>query len=178
MDERELNVHWYVLQTHAGYEKSVQASLLTMVENTSLQDYIFDVVVPEEEEIVEKNGKQKVVLRKKFPCYVFIKMIYSKNVWYNVTQTRGVTSFCGPGGRPLPLTEDEVRRNKLEAITAEEAGITVGDQVTILEGSLKDFIGEVTEIDFETQKIKVVVKMFGKDTPCTLDLVQVEKIGA
>lgn len=176
MDDRELKPYWYVLQTFSGYEKSVQASLLTMVENTNLQDYIFDVVVPEEEEIVEKNGKKKSVLRKKFPSYVFIKMIYSKNVWFNVTQTRGVTCFCGPQGRPLPLTDEEVRRNKLEAISQDDIGLTVGDQVRILDGSLKDFIGEVEDLDFDAQKIKVKVIMFGKETPCTLDFVQVEKI--
>lgn len=176
MDERETKPYWYVLQTFSGYEKSVQASLLTMIENTGLHDFIFDVVVPEEEDIVEKNGKKKVVMRKKFPSYVFIKMIYSKNVWYNVTQTRGVTCFCGPGGRPLPLTDEEVKRNKLETITSEDLFINVGDQVRILDGSLKDFIGEVEDLNFDDQKIKVKVMMFGKETPCTLDFVQVEKI--
>lgn len=167
---------WYVLQTYAGYEKMVQTSLQTMAENSGLQDLIFDIVVPEEEEIVEKNDKKKVVLRKKFPCYVFIKMIYTKHVWYMVTQTRGVTSFCGPQGRPLPLTDDEVKHNQLEAISVEELGIAVGDQVKINSGALKDFIGAVLELDMQHQKVKVSVSMFGKETPVDLDFIQIEKV--
>lgn len=168
---------WYVLQTLSGYEKMVQTNLRTMVENNNLQDYIVDVVVPEEEEITEKNGKKKVVMRRKYPCYVFIKMIYTKHVWYMVTQTRGVTCFCGPQGRPVPITDEEVKRNQLEKITAEDIDIKVGDQVEVLNGALKDFVGEVKEINFDTQKVKVVVAMFGRETPVDLDFIEVKKIG-
>lgn len=175
-NNNQQTANWYVLQTLSGYEKMVQTNLRTMVENSGLQDYIFDIVVPEEEEIVEKNGKKKSVMRKKFPCYVFIKMIYTKHVWYMVTQTRGVTCFCGPQGRPLPLTDDEVKRNQLEKITAEDLGLEIGNQVSILNGPLKDFIGEVKEINLETQKVKVAVSMFGRETPVDLDFVQIEKV--
>lgn len=167
---------WYVLQTYSGYEKMVQQSIMTMAENSDLQDFIFDVAVPEEEEIVEKKGKKVVILRKKFPSYVFIKMKYCKHVWYMVTQTRGVTAFCGPQGRPLKLTEEEIKRNQLERITVEELGIMPGDQVKVLTGSFKDFVGEVAEVDSETQMIKVALKMFGKDSIAEIEFINVEKL--
>lgn len=176
MDNQENKPQWYVLQTLSGYEKMVQTNLHTMVENNGLENFIFDIVVPEEEEIVEKNGKKRVVLRRKYPCYVFIKMIYTKHVWYLVTNTRGVTCFCGPQGRPLPLTDEEVKRNQLEKITADDLDIAVGDQVNILNGALKDFIGEIKSINLDTQKVTVAVSMFGRETPVDLDFVQIEKI--
>lgn len=169
---------WYVLQTLSGYEKMVQNNLRTMVENNNLGQYIVDIVVPEEEEITEKNGKKKVVMRRKYPCYVFIKMVYTKHVWYMVTQTRGVTCFCGPQGRPVPITDEEVKRNKLEAITEEDIEFKIGDQVEVLNGALKDFIGEVKEINFDTQKVKVIVSMFGRETPVELDFISIKKINA
>ena len=166
---------WYVLQTLSGYEKMVQNNLRTMVENNNLQDYIVDVVVPEEEEITDKR---KVVMRRKYPCYVFIKMVYTKHVWYMVTQTRGVTCFCGPQGRPVPITDEEVKRNQLERISEEELEFKVGDQVEVLSGALKDFIGEVKEINFETQKVKVIVSMFGRETPVDIEFINIRKINA
>ncbi len=169
---------WYVLQTLSGYEKMVQSNLFTMVENNNLQDKIIDIVVPEEEEITEKNGKKKVVMRRKYPCYVFIKMIYTKHVWYMVTQTRGVTCFCGPQGRPVPITEEEVKRNQLERITEEELDFKVGDQIEVLGGALKDFVGEVKEINFDTQKVKVIVSMFGRETPVDIEFINIRKINA
>ena len=102
---------WYVIHTYSGYEAMVKDSLEKLIENNNLQENIFDIQIPTEETLEEKaNGKKKVVERKKFPCYVFLKMIYSNNIWYLVTNTRGVTGFVGPQGRPLPLTEEEVVR--------------------------------------------------------------------
>ena len=167
---------WYVLQTLSGYEKMVQNNLRTMVENNNLQDYIVDIAVPEEEEITEKNGKKKVVMRRKYPCYVFIKMVYTKHVWYMVTQTRGVTCFCGPQGRPVPITEEEVKRNQLEVITEADIEFKVGDKVEVLAGALKDFVGEVKEINFDTQKVKVIVSMFGRETPVDIEFINIKKI--
>ena len=169
---------WYVLQTLSKKKKMVQNNLRTMVENNNLQDYIVDIAVPEEEEITEKNGKKKVVMRRKYPCYVFIKMVYTKHVWYMVTQTRGVTCFCGPQGRPVPITDEEVKRNQLEVITADDIEFKVGDQVEVLAGALKDFVGEVKEINFETQKVKVIVSMFGRETPVDIEFINIKKINA
>ena len=169
--------HWYVVQTFSGYENAVKQLLTNMVENNvELQDLIFDVAVPTEDDIVEKNGKKKVIQRKKFPSYVFIKMIYTKQVWYLVTQTRGVTSFVGPQGRPLPLTDEEVKRNKLEAMELDDLDMKIGDQIKVLSGPLEGFIGTVESIDIERQKVKVIVSMFGRDTPAEMEFVEVEKL--
>ena len=170
---------WYVVQTFSGYENAVKQSLLNMVENNvELQDLIFNVQVPTEDDIVEKNGKRKVIQRKKFPSYVFIKMIYTKQVWYLITQTRGVTSFVGPGGRPLPLLDEEVKRNKLEAMDIEDINLKPGDQVKVLKGAgaLEGFIGTVQDIDVENQKVRVLISMFGRETPAELEFVEVEKL--
>lgn len=166
---------WYIIHTYSGYESKVEESLKNMVENNGLQDWIFDVKVPTEEDIVEKDGKRKVVLRKKFPSYVFIKMIYSNHIWYLVTQTNGVTGFVGPAGRPTPLTEAEVKRNGLEVVDISDVDLVEGNEVKIVNGALEGFTGIVESISAERQKVKVIVSMFGRQTPVELDFAQVEK---
>ena len=141
-----------------------------------MQDYIFEVKIPMEDDVVEKNGKRKVVQRKKFPSYVFIKMIYTNHIWFMVTNTRGVTGFVGPAGRPLPLRDDEVKRMGLEAIDFEDLDIKVGDHVRVISGALENFDGVIESISAERQKVKVVISMFGRDTPVELDFSQVEKL--
>ena len=107
----EEQARWYVIHTYSGYEAMVKDSLEKLIENNNLQENIFEIQIPTEETLEEKaNGKKKLVERKKFPCYVFLKMIYSNDIWYLVTNTRGVTGFVGPQGRPLPLTDEEVAR--------------------------------------------------------------------
>ena len=101
---------WYVIHTYSGYENSVETDLRNMIENNNLHDYIFDIKIPVEDDIVERNVKKKVIQRKKFPSYVFIKMIYTSHIWFMVTRPRGVTSFVGSAGRPIPLTDEEIRR--------------------------------------------------------------------
>lgn len=168
---------WYVIYALFGYDNIVKENILQMVETNGLQNYIFDVVVPEEEEVVERNGKKKFVMRKKYPNYVFIKMIYTKQIWYMVRQTRGVKDFCsGFDGRPLPMTAEEVKRAQLEQVKIEDLSIAVGDNVTIISGPLKDFIGEVKEIKDDVQKLKVAVSMFGRETSVDLEFNQVEKL--
>lgn len=167
---------WYVIHTYSGYEATVENNLRNMVENNSLQDYIYEVKVPVEDDIVEKNGKKKVVQRRKFPSYVFVKMIYTNHIWFMVTNTRGVTGFVGPAGRPLPLRDDEVKRMGLEIIDIEDFDIKVGDDVRVINGALENFIGVVESISAERQKVKVIVAMFGRQTPVELDFAQVEKL--
>ncbi len=167
---------WYVIHTYSGYESMVENNLHNMVENNGLQDWIFEVKVPVEDDIVEKNGKRKVVQRKKFPSYVFIKMIYSNHIWFMVTNTRGVTGFVGPAGRPLPLRDDEVKRLGLEVIEFEDLDIKPGDNVRVISGALENFDGVIESISAERQKVKVVISMFGRDTPVELDFSQVEKL--
>ena len=166
---------WYVIYTYSTYELAVRDNILKMVENTGLQDQIFDVVVPQEEEIVETKTKRKLVLRKKFPTYAFIKMINTPHVYYMVTRIHGVTGFVGAGGKPEALTPEEVRRNGLEKIKAEDLGLKVGDRVRIISGAFETNEGDLTEIDVEHGLVKVTLQMFGKSTPIELEFNQVEK---
>lgn len=174
--ENTNQAEWYVIHTYSGYEGMVEDNLRKMVENNGLQDFIFEVVIPVEDDIVEKNGKKKVVQRKKFPGYVFLKMVYTNHIWFMVTNTRGVTGFVGPKGRPLPLLPDEVKRMGLEKIELEDFDIKVGDNVRVISGALESFIGVVDEISIERQKLKVIVSMFGRQTPVELEFSQVEKL--
>lgn len=167
---------WYVIHTYSGYEAMVKDSLEKLIENNNLQSNIFEIKIPTEETLEEKaNGKKKIVERKKFPCYVFLKMIYSNDIWYLVTNTRGVTGFVGPQGRPLPLTDEEVARMRLEEI-AVNVDFTVGDTVQIVSGPLESFAGVVMSLTESTQKVMVNVEMFGRNTDVELDFVQVKKV--
>ena len=167
---------WYVIHTYSGYEAMVKDSLEKLIENNNLQENIFEIQIPTEETLEEKaNGKKKLVERKKFPCYVFLKMIYSNEIWYLVTNTRGVTGFVGPQGRPLPLTDEEVARMGLVKI-AVDVDFMVGDTVTIVSGPLESFSGKVVNMNDATQKVMVNVEMFGRATDVELDFVQVKKV--
>ena len=168
---------WYVLHTYSGYEAMVKDSLERLIENNNLQDSIFDLKIPMEQTIEEKNGKKKVVERKLLPCYVFIKMIYSNQIWYLVTNTRGVTGFVGPQGRPLPLKEDEVRKMQLETAVI-DADFDVGDNVSIDAGPLAGFVGKVKERNDSAQKAVVNVLMFGRNTDVEVEYVQIRKLNA
>lgn len=170
------DVKWYVIHTYSTYESVVKSNLEKMVENNNLQDFIFEVAIPVEEDIVEKNGKRKIVEKKKFPGYVFLKMIYTDQLWYMITNTRGVTGFVGPQGKALPLTADEIKRMGLEKISVEDFDVAVGDNVRVVSGALETFLGTVDEIFADKQKVRVVVQMFGRQTPVELDFNQIEKI--
>lgn len=171
---REDLAKWYVIHTYSGYESMVMDSLEKLIENNNLQDDIFDIKIPMEETIEEKNGKRKVVMRKTLPCYVFIKLIYSNQVWFLVTNTRGVTGFVGPQGRPLPLTEDEVKRMRLEN-KVYEIDFKVGDTIRIISGPLETFTGTVVELNDTNQKAKVNVSLFDRATDVDVDYIQIEK---
>lgn len=166
---------WYILHTYSGYEAMVKDSLEKLIENNNLNDNIFDLKIPMEQTIEEKNGKRKVVERKLLPCYVFIKMVYSNQVWYLVTNTRGVTGFVGPQGRPIPLKDDEVRKMQLET-TVSNVDFAVGDEVSIDAGPLEGFIGEIRELNDTAQKAKVNIMMFGRSTDVEVDYNQIKKI--
>ena len=167
---------WYVIHTYSGYEAMVKDSLEKLIENNNLQENIFDIKIPTEETLEEKaNGKKKIVERKMFPCYVFLKMIYSNDIWYLVTNTRGVTGFVGPQGRPLPLTDEEVRRNRLEE-TVTEVDFAVGDTVNVVSGPIESDYGVVIALNSITQKVTVSVEMFGRVTEVELDFIQVKKV--
>lgn len=166
---------WYVLHTFSGYENMVQDNLNKTIENNNLQDFIVEVRIPMEDAIEEKNGKKKVVQRKMFPCYVLLKMRYTDDLWHTIVNTRGVTGFVGPAGRPLPLTDEEVRKMRLEKVVI-DLKVDVGNKIKVVSGPLEGFVGEVLSVDQDEQKCKVSVEMFGRLTPVDLDFAQIEII--
>ena len=174
-DEKELVPRWYVIHTYSGYENKVKTDLEKTIKNRELEDYFFNIIVPMEEQIEIKDGKRKTNLKKVFPGYVLIKMIVTEKTWYIVRNTRGVTGFVGSGTDPIPLTEDEIRAMGFE-ITEVNVDYEVNDSVKVLDGPLTDFVGVVTEINKEKRKVKVLVSMFGRETPVELDFSQVQKI--
>lgn len=169
------DAQWYVVHTYSGYENKVKANIEKIVENRDMQDYIVDIVVPMEEQIEIKEGKKKATLRKVFPGYVLIKMIMTDESWYMVRNTRGVTGFVGPGSKPVPLSEDEIKSMGVEEF-APVLDYEVGDSVRVISGPLENFIGTVEEINLERKKVKAMVSMFGRDTPVELELAQIQKL--
>ena len=168
-------LEWYILHTYSEYEAMVKDSLEKLIENNNLQDNIFDLKIPMEQTIEEKNGKRKVVERKLLPCYVFIKMIYSNQLWYMITQTRGVTGFVGPQGRPIPMKADEIRRMRLEEFVS-DADFKPGDTVSIAAGPLEGFTGKIVETNDATQKARVNIEMFGRSTDVEVEYMQMKKV--
>lgn len=171
--------NWYVIHTYAGYEDQVAQSLHQRIESMSMQDKIFDVVVPKEKQIEIKNGKRRVVEKRIFPGYVLVDMIVTDDSWYVVRNTPNVTGFIGFGVRPTPMSKEEIDRIR-KRMGVEEPKFKIdfreGDLVKITDGALKGFEGKVEEIDQNKGKIKVLVSMFGRETPVTLDFLQAKKI--
>jgi len=165
---------WYVVHTYSGYENKVKTDLEKTVKNRDLEEFFFDIVVPMEEQIEIKEGKRKANLKKVFPGYVLIKMIVTEETWYIVRNTRGVTGFVGSGTDPIPLTDEEIRNMGFEEVPI-NVDYEVNDSVQILNGAFKDFIGTVKEINKEKHKVKVLVSMFGRETPVELEFSQVQK---
>ncbi|NLK69706.1 MAG: transcription termination/antitermination protein NusG [Clostridiaceae bacterium] len=167
---------WYVIHTYSGYENKVKVNLEKMVENNPhLQDYIIDIVVPMEEQIEIKDGKKKATLKKVFPGYVLIKMIINDESWYVVRNTRGVTGFVGPGSKPVPLSEDEIRAMGVEQFET-VVDYEIGDSVRVIDGPLESFIGSVEEISADKKKVRVLVSMFGRETPVELEVTQIQRL--
>ena len=167
---------WYILHTYSGYEAMVKDSLEKLIENNNLGDYIVDLKIPMEQVVEEKNGKLKVVERKLLPCYVFIKMIYTNQIWYYVTSTRGVTGFCGPQGRPIPMKPEEIRKMRLEEPVVSGDAFAIGDNVSIIDGPLKGFFGTIKGVNPSAQKATVSTTMFGRETDVEVEYVQIEKL--
>ena len=170
------NAKWYVLHTFSGYENVAKENLEIVTDKYNLQERIFDIVIPMEDVVEEKNGKKKIVSRKVMPGYIMVKMIYGDDIWHAVTRTRGITGFVGPKGRPLHLTEEEIRKMHLEKNTVVDITITENDKVEVLDGALNGFVGTVISVDRENAKCRVMVEMFGRDTPVDLNLDQIRKV--
>ena len=155
----DLEPRWYVVHTYSGYENKVKTDLEKMIKNRELQDYFFDIIVPMEEQIEIKDGKTKTNLKKVFPGYVLVKMIVTEQTWYIVRNTRGVTGFVGSGTDPIPLTDSEIN-----------------EQIRVITGPFENFTGTVISINKEKHKVKVMISMFGRETPVDVDFTEVEKI--
>ena len=177
MSQNDINVepNWYVVHTYSGYENKVKTDLEKTIKNRELEDFFFDIVVPMEEQIEIKEGKRKTNLKKVFPGYVLIKMIVTEESWYIVRNTRGVTGFVGSGTEPIPLTQEEIRNMGFET-TVINIDYDVNDSVRVVNGPLASFIGTVQEINKSKNKVKVLISMFGRETPVELEFAQVEKI--
>ena len=172
--ERSTEPKWYVVHTYSGYENKVKTDLEKTIKNRELEDYFFDIVVPMEEQVEIKDGKRKTNLKKVFPGYVLIKMIVTEESWYIVRNTRGVTGFVGAGTDPTPLTDAEIRNMGFEEVPI-NVDYDVNDSVRIINGPLEGFIGIVQEINKEKAKVKVLVSMFGRETPVELEFAQIQK---
>lgn len=168
-------VRWYVVHTYSGYENKVKANIEKTIENRNLHNLIYDIQVPMQEEVEEKDGKTKVALKKVFPGYVLIKMAMTDDSWYVVRNTRGVTGFVGPGSKPVPLTDEEVEAMGIMDTPA-VVDIEVGESVNIINGPLKGFAAVITEVILDKKKLKGLVNMFGRETPVELDFNQIEKL--
>lgn len=174
-NEYESEPRWYVVHTYSGYENKVKTDLEKTIKNRELEDFFFNIVVPMEEQVEIKEGERKTNLRKVFPGYVLIKMIVTEQSWYIVRNTRGVTGFVGSGTDPIPLTDEEIRNMGFDEVPI-NVDYDVNDTVQIINGPLEGFIGNVQEINKEKQKVKVLVSMFGRETPVELEFSQVQKI--
>ena len=153
----------------------VKVNIEKMVENRGMQDLIQSVIVPTEDVVEIKNGQRKVKTHKMFPGYVIIKMIVTSESWYLIRNTQGVTGFVGHGSDPIPLTSDEVRRMGIEKVLV-SIDVAVGDTVKVIDGPFDNFMGVIEEINMEKQIMKVLISMFGRETPVELEFGQVEKI--
>ena len=169
------NAKWYILHTYSGYESLVKKSIEQMVENGNLQDVILDIKIPTETLIEDRNGKKKAYEAKVMPCYVFIKLVYSSQLWFMLTNTRGVTGFVGPNGKAWSLEEEEVKRLRLEERVV-NFDMVVGDNVTVVSGPFEGLVGVIKSIDEAHQKAQVMLNMFGRETAVDMDFVQIEKI--
>lgn len=171
--------HWYAIHTYAGYENAVERNLKQRVESLGMQDKIFNVLVPTEKVIKVKGNKRVEVDEKFYPGYVLVDMIVTDDSWYVVRNTPRVTGFVGAGTTPVPMSQAEIdaimtRMSKDE--TKHNIQVAVGDLITVNEGPFKDFEGSVSEIDHERGKVKVLVNMFGRETPFELDFAQIRKM--
>lgn len=175
----EFGKNWYAIHTYSGYEDAVARNLKQRIESMGMEDKIFNVLVPIEKKIRIKNGKRKVFEDKIYPGYVLVEMVVTDDSWYVVRNTPRVTGFVGAGITPAPLSQEEID-DLLKRIGKEEPSFKIevkpGEPVKITDGPFKDFDGKVAEIDQERGKIKVLVNVFGRDTPVELDSLQIKKL--
>ena len=167
--------NWYVVHTYSGYEKKVQANIEKTIENRHLEDQILEVRVPMQDVTEMKNGVRKTVSKKMFPGYVLINMVMNDDTWYVVRNTRGVTGFVGPGSKPVPLTEAEMRPLgiRTQSITVD---FQEGDSVAVIDGAWKDTIGIVQKMDMGKQTATINVELFGRETPVEISFAEIKSL--
>ncbi|MGL5258780.1 MAG: transcription termination/antitermination protein NusG [Lachnospiraceae bacterium] len=167
--------NWYVVHTYSGYENKVKANIEKTIENRNLQDEILEVRVPMQEVVEIKNGEKKAVQKKLFPGYVLLNMIMNDDTWYVVRNTRGVTGFVGPGSKPVPLTEEEMKPLGInpDAISVD---IAEGDMVVVLDGAWKDTVSAIQKIDIQKQTATINVDLFGRETPVEISFTEIRKV--
>ncbi|PIZ57476.1 transcription termination/antitermination protein NusG [bacterium (Candidatus Torokbacteria) CG_4_10_14_0_2_um_filter_35_8] len=171
--------HWYVLHTYSGYEDNVAANLKQRIESMGMEDRIFQVLVPKEKRIKIKNGKRRTIEERIFPGYVLVEMIVTDDSWYVVRNTPNVTGFVGSGVIPTPISEEEIKRMKKRMGVEEpkyKIDVTIGDAVKIIDGPFKDYDGKVSTIDELRGRVKILINMFGRETPVELDFLQIKKL--
>jgi transcriptional antiterminator NusG len=170
---------WYVIHTYSGYENKVRTNLEHRIESMGVQDKIFQIVIPTEDEVEIKDGQRRTVQKKVFPGYVMVEMVLSDDSWYVVRNTPGVTGFVGSGNKPTALQDAEVKailkQMKMETPKV-KVSFSKGERVKVVDGPFTDFIGVVDEINPERGKVKVLVSFFGRETPVELDFLQVSRI--
>lgn len=171
---------WYVVHTYSGYENKIKVDLTKRVESMNLQDKIFDIIIPEEQEIEFKGGKKKVVNKKVFPGYIMVNMIMGEDTWVAVRHTPGVTGFVGSGGKPIPLMNEEVtkifRQMGLIENKPKIIDIAIGENIRVKSGPFENFEGIVKELLPDRGKVRVNISMFGRETPVELDYEQIDKL--
>ncbi len=174
-----LGKRWYVIHTYSGYEENVVNNLQQRIESMDMEDKIFDIIVPKEKKIKIKNGKRTVIEEKIFAGYVLVNMVVTDDSWYVVRNTPNVTGFIGTGTIPTPISEKEIKSLQKRMGVDEPTyviDVAEGDPIRISDGPFKNMEGKVTEVDQDKGKVKVLVSMFGRETPVTIDFLQIKKI--
>lgn len=175
----EFGKNWYAVHTYSGYEDAVARNLKQRIESMGMEDKIFSVLVPTEKKIKIKSGKRRVVEEKIYPGYVLVEMVVTDDSWYVVRNTPRVTGFVGSGTTPTPLSPEEMEILQKRMGVEEpkyKIDVGIGDSIKITDGPFKDFDGKVSEVDEEKGKVKVLVSMFGRNTPVELDFLQIKKL--
>ena len=178
-EDKDSRAHWYVVHTNSGHEIRVAETLRQRVETMNLNDKVFELLVPTQDRIVIRGGKKSTIKEKIFPGYLLVKMIVDDESWLAVRTTNGVTGFVGSGNKPTPLSQSEVKN--IQKFVAEPAKrfktrFSMGEAVKIADGPFSDFLGTITELDEEKGRVKVLVSIFGRETPVDLDLLQIQKV--
>lgn len=167
--------NWYVVHTYSGYENKVKADIEKTIENRHLENEILEVRIPMEEVVELKNGAKKKVQKKLFPGYVLINMYMNDDTWYVVRNTRGVTGFVGPGSKPVPLTDLEIRSLGIKNVNI-QVNFGVGDTVAVIDGAWKDMVGVIQSMNEAKQTVSISVNLFGRETPVEIGYSEVKKM--